>query len=348
MKEPTKESSRVVSLRTTEMIETEAAAWLAKLDGGRFSDTNRSEFRAWLSQDEGHARALGNLASMWRDMDILLNEYPETIRHEPPRRQFRFPASRLLPVAFAMAFLCGIGLYLWPQAQPKAPESTLHATEIGVLKSETLRDGSIAHLNTNSMIEAEYLESVRIVRLIRGEAMFEVVHDPNRPFIVYAGENQIKALGTKFVVRMDSENIVVMVTDGQVQLSKRTPENESIKSGGISESPEVVLVSKGEGVEIDDNASTPYLKEIEHEDLDRRLSWLDGQLVFNNEKLEYVIAEVNRYVPNQIVIEDAELREVRVSGRFEIRNTEALLEAIEVSFQIRADRTDQQVIRLYR
>lgn len=285
---------------------------------------------------------------MWREMDFLLNEYPETSHRSSPGLMPRFRRTWQMAFVCAVALLCAVGAYLWTSIQPHAPESALHSTNIGVQKSERLSDGSVAHLNTNSLIETEYLASVRIVRLIRGEALFEVVHDPRRPFIVYAGESQIRAIGTRFVVRMDSDNIVVMVTDGQVQLSKRTAESRTSEAGAGAAKSEVILISQGEGVEIDSKSQTPQISEIERDDLDRRLSWLDGRLVFDNERLETVVAEVNRYVPGQILIDDPGLRDVRVSGRFEIRNTEALLEAIEVSFNVRVSHEDDRVIRLKR
>ena len=73
--------------------------------------------------------------------------------------------------------------------------------------------------------------------------------------------------------------------------------------------------------------------------MERRFSWLNGQLVFRNEKLQQVIKEISRYVPAQIVIDDPELKEMRISGRFTIGDTDALLEAIEVSFNVHASHT---------
>ena len=133
-------------------------------------------------------------------------------------------------------------------------EYTVRTTEIGGQHLQTFSDGSTAHLNTNSVIEAEFTREARIVRLMQGEALFDVAHDPSRPFIVYVGNRAVQAIGTTFVVRIESENIHVAVTDGQVQLSKREKATDEVLQ---PEPQEVVLVSKGEGVKVNNKAPLP-------------------------------------------------------------------------------------------
>jgi transmembrane sensor len=342
--------SQVVSLRTTEIIENEAADWLAKLDSGKMSSADRRALKVWLTRDPDHVHALKSLASIWSDMDFLLNEFPVADKTGTPvllslllRTKLR--RTKQWSLALVTIFLCAIGLFVWMADQPVTTETAFYVTSVGKRQVEKFSDGSSVHLNTNSMIESDYSKSARIVRLLRGEAMFDVAHDSARPFIVFAGDSEIKAIGTKFVVRMTSENIVVTVTDGQVQLSKRTKRSDTTVS---TQEQEVTVVSEGEEAEVHDKIPTPQLKEIQDDELKRRLSWLDGQLIFNNERLEQVIKEISRYVPDRIIIDDAELRDVRISGRFVIGDTDALLEAIEVSFKVKADHVDDQIIHLSR
>jgi transmembrane sensor len=339
------DNPRIVPLRTAETIENEAASWLAKLDRGNLSAADRAEFREWLSKSDDHERALKQLVSVWRDMDFLWDAGTNPINQS---RRFRpVLRSRRWAAAIAVFLLTAVGVHLWVTDRLAGPEPVFHSTQVGAQKTQMLADGSTAHLNTNSLIEVELLPDIRIVRLIRGEAMFEVAHDSSRPFVVYAAESQIRAVGTAFVVRMDSDNIMITVVDGQVQLSKRAmpvglaPKNEK-------PDPDAILLSQGEAAEIDNQHPTPNVIEVELADLDRQLAWLQGELVFNDERLENVVEEVNRYVPGSILIDDPDLRDVRVSGRFEIRDPDALLEAIQLSFNVRVDYHDSRVIRLYR
>lgn len=345
--------SQVIPLRTQEIIENEAADWLAKLDSGNLSAGDRGSLREWLAQSPEHASALKELAAIWNDLDYLLNDQVQAYTPSVSTMIPRLLAIRPVFLGAMMLMFCAIGFLIWNVNSPVTSQASLHVTAVGIQHVEHFSDGSTAYLNTDSIIETEYSENLRVVRLLRGEAMFDVAHDPDRPFVVYAGNRAVKAVGTKFVVRLDSENILVTVTDGQVQLSKRTKEVDNDDTGpaqqDVTLEQEIILVSKGEEVEINEEHKIPKLKEIKSDELQRRLSWLDGQLIFKNERLELVIKEISRYVPGRIIIDDPELRDIRISGRFAIGDTEALLEAIEVSFNVQASHSlSDQTIRLSR
>lgn len=340
--------SKVIPIRTPETIEQEAADWLAKLDSGNLSKAGRKALRDWLSQDSAHVAALKSLVVIWGDMDVMLNDFQvNDSKHKVKTLSLfsRFDLSRYIMTAFAFVLVSITVLLL---NAPEDSQSAFYVTTIGDQRLEVLEDGSSAHLNTDSMIEAEYTESIRIIRLLRGEAFFDVAHDPDRPFIVYVGDRLVQAIGTKFVVRLTSENILVTVAEGQVELSKRNKYalpalNEKLT--GSVKPQEAVLISEGEAVEVFDNTEASQPKAIEDGEINRRLSWVSGELVFKNERLEQVISEVGRYIPARILIADDDLRDILVSGRFQIGDTDALLEAIEVSLSIKASR-DEKVIRL--
>jgi transmembrane sensor len=340
--------SEVVSLRTAETIENEAADWLAKLDGGDLTGQDRRDLTRFLSRGPEYVEALRSYAALWSDMDVLLNELPDLEADKTRKPVPAFLGSRPVFTALAAMFVVAIGLLLWtaiPIEQPQTMETSFHATGIGKQELETFSDGSTAHLNTNSVIEIEYSESARIVRLMRGEALFDVAHDPARPFVVFVGDNLVKAVGTKFVVRLTSESIIVTVSEGQVQLSKR---NDAVAPASATQEQEVILVSEGQEAEIDEKLAAPELKEIDADALDRKLSWTAGQLIFNDERLEQVILEISRYLPDRIIIDDPELRDIRINGRFEIGETDALLEAIEMAFDLEARRIGDRTIQISR
>jgi len=350
------QSRQIVLLRTAETIDQEAAAWLVKLDAGRLSKKDRGVLRNWLSEDPVHAIALKALASIWSDMDVMLNDFDSVEDIRP----FSIAAwlGGLVSIRVAGSVLGSVAVvalvwgFVFSGAVFKAkPEAAFYTTGIGVQRLESFSDGSSVHLNTDSMIEIDFSGTIRIVRLLRGEALFDVAHDPDRPFVVYVGDRKIQAIGTEFVVRLTSENILLTVTDGRVELSKRSKSTNLVGDSKVPQvdKQEVILVSKGEVIEVDDHrVDLPVPKVVKAAEIERRLSWVGGKLVFKNERLDRVIAEVGRYVPAQIVIEDQELRDVLISGRFQLGDTEALLEAIEVSLDIQAIQGDDHVIRLAR
>ena len=343
-----KTDSQVVPLRASETIKQEAADWLAKIDGGSLSERDRRALREWLAADPGHVKALTQFAAIWSEMDGLLNDFSRLgekkvnlwifLRHNP---------WLSVPLAGICAGLLFCLVLVFAILEPPI-EQELYLTRVGDMQLRQLSDGSTAHLNTDSTIEIEYSSSRRIVRLLRGEAMFDVAHDSERPFIVYAGGNAVKAIGTQFVIRLKSENIVVTVTEGRVQLVKRrVARMEPLPVNTPPAEQEIVLVS-GEAVEVRDDLEQTIPVQVEREELARRLSWIQGQLVFDGERLEQVVAEIGRYIPVKIVIVEPELRDIRISGRFKIGDTDALLEAIEVSMHIHVSRVGDQLIYLSR
>ena len=94
----------------------------------------------------------------------------------------------------------------------------------------TLADGSIVTLNTASRIETRMNGQERTVRLLEGEAFFEVAHDATRPFRVYAGDGMTVAVGTAFSVRLNKNAVEVVVSEGKVAYSRvaDTPTPETI------------------------------------------------------------------------------------------------------------------------
>ena len=342
---------QVVTLQTKETIDDQAAKWLAKLDGGNLSVEERHEFQEWLRKSPKHAEALKCFATVWGDMDTLLNSLPsdDILQNDSDSRLSFFSSKWQVPLVLTVICVSVIILFFSIDTPPnKYPvtEASSYSTNIGIQKKQKFSDGSTAHLNTNSIIETEYNNSSRIVRLVQGEAMFNVVHDPDRPFIVYVGNTRVKAIGTSFIVRLKSENIIVTVIDGKIELEKNRINVDSPVND--DQEQQLIILNKGEEIELYDNYVAHKTKKIKDEEVNRRLSWMQDQLVFKDETLEYVVEEISRYVPVRIIIKDSELRDVKISGRFQFGDTVALLEAIELSLNVHVSYIDDQTIHLSR
>jgi transmembrane sensor len=85
---------------------------------------------------------------------------------------------------------------------------------------------------------------------------------------------------------------------------------------------------------------------IEPADLDRRLAWREGMLMFSGDALADVIEEVSRYTTVSIEIPDPAVRSMRIGGRFPVRETEAMLAALEANFDLRVTRLDRNRVVL--
>ena len=338
-------SNKVIPLHTINMIDDEASIWLVRLDNGNLSEQSRKELKTWLSADKRHPAALKAMADIWDDMDeVLIIIDDENSSNNVSIWPVLEPIFKPLALAASISFLA---IFLW-FAMPTDVQKNSYATLMGQQLDATFDDGSIIHLNTNSRIETEFSDEKRIIKLIKGEALFEVAHDPNRPFIVYAGDRLVQAIGTKFVVHLKSENIQVTVTDGKVKMSKvaldtNLTDIKALDSAAIQKDD--VYIAKGEKVIVGSN-QVPKLTYIKPENLKRELSWLDGKLIFDNEELFDVIEEFNRYVDITIVLKDPSLHNIRISGRFDLGDSEALIEALELSFNIKSQRLASNKILL--
>ena len=345
----------VVSLRTQKAISQEAADWLVKMDSESFSKKDREALKSWLQQDPAHAHALKSLATVWSDMDLYVHDVAlmenEQHSHSGSATETS-PAFFSRTYAFPFLFVILFSFLLW---QPLSEQvfglfkEPYYATEVGSQKLNRLPDGSTVHLNTDTVIEVAYTDDKRGINLLRGEALFDVEHDPERPFVVYISGREVRAIGTKFVVRLESNNILVTVTDGQVQLSKQ-PEDTNTSPDLIETNTsdvQPVLISKGQEVEVEISSdSLTLLKDLDKEELNRRLAWTDGFLVFKNQRLEEIVKELSRYTNDRVVIVDPEIGDLRVSGRFSMSDTNALLDAVEVSFNVAVTRNNKGIIYL--
>lgn len=340
-----KTDNKVIPLHTANTIDDEASLWLVRLDNGNLSETSRKELRHWLAADERHPAALKAMAEIWDDMDKILNVIDDK---NIAKNVTIWPILKpvFTPIVLA-ASICFVAVFLW-LAKPYDVQKHSYATLVGQHMDTTFDDGSIIHLNTNSRIETEFSADKRIIKLVKGEALFEVAHDPQRPFIVYVGDRLVQAIGTKFVIHLNDENIQVTVTDGKVKMSKVALDTtlEDIKEldSAVTEKDDI-YITKGEKVVVAGDQAA-QLTHVKPENINRELAWLDGKLIFDNEELFDVIEEINRYVNITIVLKDPSLHNIRISGRFDLGDSDALIEALELSFNVKSQRLDSNKILL--
>jgi transmembrane sensor len=170
----------------------------------------------------------------------------------------------------------------------------------------------------------------RHINLDRGEAYFEVTHDPNRPFIVQVGRKRIIAVGTKFSVRRNDDNVRVLVTEGKVRvetlpiLPRATHDD---KPGEVFVTPGSIASAGDDGIVVENKG----LSTVEDD-----LTWRQGYLTFHDKPLAEVIAEFNRYNAHKLTIDDPQVAAVRISGTFRAVNYEAFVRVLNDGFSIHA------------
>lgn len=272
-------------------LNAEASAWLARIQGPR-GDEARGALRDWLKVDPAHQEAFERATEMW---DLLPGAVAAS-EEEAPRRSV---SRRFVPLAIAasLALVAGVGAMTALVDRPLTFD-----TRVGEQRTAALDDGSRVSLNTDTHVTVNFARDEREVALDRGEAVFDVAHDAARPFVVVAGDERIKALGTSFIVRRDGDRVRVTLLTGKVEVTR--------KSGLLA------VLSPGERL----SATPDAVPILDRPLLDSLTAWRHGELRFRDTPLSEAVAEVNRYGRARVIVNDARLASLPVSGVFATAN----------------------------
>lgn len=300
-------------------IDAEAARLVASLSST--PDPARERIAMdWAGQSPLHAIALARAESAWETAGRLRAVAPQgdAVRESshPTGHWIAKPTHRrtLLTGLLAASAVGGIATTLALGSRDER-----YATDIGTRRSVSLIDGSRIDLNTGSIIAVAFETSRRVVRLLQGEAMFDIAHDAQRPFYVQVGDSLLRVLGTAFNVRIRAELVELTVSRGAV---------------GVSDGAKMLrTVAAGYGAVIRGGvAETNHLGEAI---IRQRTAWQEGVIELDGDTLEQAIAEFNRYRRAPIVLSDNRLAALRVGGRFGTSDSKQFIDAVQQSFPIR-------------
>lgn len=348
--------SEVIPLRPAPHERPQAADWLAKLDRGELTADEREEFAKWLREDPRNKDAIRDAASLWYGMNEPLRQFGVVFagaaRQTVPLAMLPtifwriFARFRGALAAGGLAAVIGLAAVVLVSRQPQ-PIEGYFATKIGETRIVALGDGTQVHLNTNTIVEQSYSSEERSIRLIAGEAIFDVAHEPKRPFVVYAADGMIRAVGTRFAVRVVEDKVSVTVTEGRVALLQRSGTSDQARDHGgpasVSVSP--VMVGDGEAGEID-RVIGSVKRRVSERDVAERLSWAEGKLVFYDKPLQTVVDEVARYTTVRITVADEALKNEKITGILIIGDVNLMLEGIEGALGVKADWSSPDAVRL--
>jgi transmembrane sensor len=330
-------------------IDEAAARWSEILRDAGDDGEARAAFQAWQARSPRHAAAFKRVQSA-QALVHSLADAPQlqalrdqtrartaALRRRCSRRTYRFAiAASLFLVALTGALLFG------PDSSRQllgnvhdAFAGNVYRTGIGQRIDVTLDDGSILTLNTDSRVSVHYEGAVRAVTLERGQALFKVAKDRTRPFVVTAGGRQVTALGTEFEVRLGERLFEVTLLEGRVTVT-RHPAAPTEKPAALDElrpGQQFIAVAK----------APPRVRPA---DVRRAVSWRNGQVVFEDERLDAAVAEMNRYSRRKVVLDDHALATLKISGAFNTGDTRTFVEALTLYFPIEHDARDEGTIVL--
>lgn len=353
----------------------EACEWLITIRTSVQDAITRERFDAWVRKSPEHVRAYLEVSATWEDTALhdpkhLVSAEMHVARAraednlvildsagierrasslEVPRREIP-AAKRKRQVAFTIAAtvlaamgVVGLRFYL---------ERGVYATNVGEERSISLSDGSLVELNARSRINVRMLAHERDVYLLQGEALFKVVHDAQRPFIVRSGNAIIRDVGTEFDVDRRETGTTVTVIAGQVAVGAPAathslaqgnrahlseargeapliggPSGEAVsprwKGANALASADMAGILVGAGEQV-----TVLRQTVERPirvDPAAATAWTQRRLVFDSVPLSEVVDEFNRYNERPLVIEDPKLKDFKVIGVFSSTDPSSLI-----------------------
>jgi len=221
-------------------IKKQAAIWFARMQNAAPDHPERSQFEAWLIDDHRNAEAYASLASLWsrfEEKDDLqaLAAAVETSSALQEKRTSKLSrqVSRGFIGLFILVTAGVIGNMAWENWQSMPLIQLATTTNIGQIKIQKLADGTELMINANSDIEVTYYRHQRSVKLNRGEVIFKVAKDVEKPFVVDSGYAKVTVLGTRFVVNRLSKLVRVSVDHGKVRVESNAPGGDGSMSALI-------------------------------------------------------------------------------------------------------------------
>jgi len=327
-------------LSINSQVRSNATDWLLRFSEGEVDAEARAHFLQWLRASPEHVHAYLRICAFWQDADQMDGN---RTRHDI-EQLIRLAASEsnidILPYlggrrasepsagrgrwkrAVAAALLLGLvasGTWYY-----QARQRGTYSTEIGEQRTVNLPDGSSVLINAHSRIGVRFNQAERAIELVDGQALFRVARDSHRPFVVRAGSVNVRAIGTQFDIARTNTGAVVSVVEGKVAVDEGGP--ESAVSAG-----EQAVVSRHSIVK-------PAIASVP-----TATAWTRGLLVFDGTSLDEVVRQFNRQNPKPLVLTDATLGDLKISGSFPATGARRLLIFLQDRFHLRVEETDQEI-----
>lgn len=339
-------------------VTAEACAWIAQLETGDTTRADMEAFKEWVSRSPYHAAEMKRMAQLSLSLNQLSDMAPSLTQATQEHHKVMkggFSQPRIWAPAMAV-MLVVMGFFLTILIPDSPPETATYFTRVGESKSVSLSDGSIVTLNTDSRIAVTYSDDNRIIKLLKGEAYFDVASNKQRPFWVYTENDRVRVVGTEFLIKYVEDTFKLMVTEGVVNVAqfafeKSTPDAEqfALITDDKLQNKAVELIA-GQQIELAEQVAPEELialvTPVSAKQQRQELSWQDGFHDFTDMALSDVAEEVSRYVPEQVIVADPSLKTLRFSGIFRVGEPKVLYEALEQSYGLDVVRVDAKTVEI--
>jgi transmembrane sensor len=299
----------------------EAAAWIARLRDEQRGPEIETELREWLGRSEEHERAFNQMTRAWQLAGRIRMRAQTDASTSKGRSRFA-PWQAALAAALVLAVITSV---YW--------RDDALTTAVGQQQVRVLRDGTRVLLNTDTRIEVNYDDHFRRVRLVRGEARFDVSKRPTWPFLVSVGDQEIRALGTSFIVRRDNDqDLSVTLVDGRISVAPVTANGEAPQAPQVLAPGQRLVVSRH------------HAPSVDQPELSRVTAWERGRVEFDATPLEEATTELNRYTTTRLLVADTDVAQLRIGGVFRAGDSEEFVKIVTAAFGLQAERNGATIV----
>lgn len=292
----------------------EAIAWHARLASEDVSERDLTDFSVWLDTCAENRKAYDSVCafdmSLQDSVESFAGEREDHLRRTVHPLTGRRSVRLTIAAAGAALAAASLALYIAGPFQTGSNFATAYATRIGEQKVINLEDGSKVELAAASRLTFSQDNAERHAALEQGEALFHVAKDKDHPFIVAVGNLAVRVVGTVFDIHSSTDGASVAVLEGHVQVGPRN----NIDSG--------VPLARGDKLTYSKARGTVVLSRI---DPAKAAAWREGYLVYDNAPLSQVVADLNRYFANPIVLGDDSLSTLKFSGVLRVDHEQTVL-----------------------
>ena len=287
----------------------EAVAWVIRLHNSRITQEERRAFEAWQAQSPQHALIYRTVSRVWDSPEltaaaaVMAGASPSWLESKPTF-SLRWPVLTAACLVFVVLLAEHFDISIRWQAN--------YHTGLGERRTVGLPDRSIATLNTQTAIALSYDGTARRIRLLKGEMFLNVRHDAERPFFVESADTAVRAVGTAFVVRAESNSEHITVLEGTVE----------VRSKAQAVSP--VAVTAGSQIQMEHG----HMGRPHSVNVPAVSAWLQGRLIVNGVPFAQVLEELQRYHSGTIVLLNQRIGKTNVTGTYNVDDPVAALDLL--------------------
>lgn len=297
----------------------QALRWVIQCSAGPLPERQQRTLQRWLQADPRHALAWRQQQAFWQGLDAAGPDVLAALPGLTADRQGLRPIApqRRLPWLLASAAAVVLMVAAAPHALLLARSDLRSSDAPRVVR---LEDGSTAVLDAGTALAVEFDGQRRHLRLLRGQAWFQVAHEA-RPFQVEAAGGQVRDIGTAFSVSMQDTTVVTQVSEGVVD----------VRPGDGS----VQRLHAGQARVFRDGR---WLQPLRQADPDAVAPWRRGEVVIDDQPAAQAIADLARYRRAPVWVLGGQGTDVRVSALFHLQQPETAIDSVAAQAGLRVQR----------